>query len=191
VAKVPFWEDAPFLWQQIKVAGVYLPGTAVVTGSVGRKMDSQQSPGSDGSTMTQLGYEPAKVSIKLTLFFPEHLERFIKIAPVLRPRKGEKNPPAVPVVHPSLTIMGIHHLHVMSIGIPEPGAIKGTYEVKIEMAEFIPERHRRNRVAKPKVATGATAGGSIDLAREFGGRKPGVPTASTASAPSRGLFLTP
>lgn len=155
MGKVPFWADSPFPWQQVRINGETLPGIATVTGDVGRKVDTAQAPGNDGGTFTHLGYEPAEVEVKLVLATPEHLEAFTRLAPTIRPRKGEKSPKPVNVYHPALELLGIRSLFLMKIGIPEPGSVKGTYEVKLGFAEFIPEYHRNTRTTTPTTTGGA------------------------------------
>lgn len=144
-------------WNVVKIAGTPLPGRAAVRGSLGNKVDRKKVPGQDGDTMTHLGYEPAKVEVTLVLWSEDQLRAFEKIVPILRPRKlpGNQEPKPVTVYHPALEIYGIRALFLMELGLPEPGQAAGTYEVKIQFAEYFKEVEKNNVTKGATVAKGA------------------------------------
>lgn len=82
-----FWEDAPALWDTVLLGDEDLPGLARVTGSHGRKLDVKSPPGRNGATITDKGYQPAKVEITLKLWTKEQLETWFRIAPTLTYRR--------------------------------------------------------------------------------------------------------
>ena len=70
----PFWEDSPAQWDTVVLQGVNLPGIATVDGMLGRKLDVLSPPGSDGATIRDKGYEPAKIVITLRLWAREQFD---------------------------------------------------------------------------------------------------------------------
>jgi hypothetical protein len=180
MAKTPFWADSPRIWDTIVIAGHKLPGKATPTGELGAKVDMQAVPGKDGASMSHLGYDPAQVDVTLTFWEEAHLREFEALVPILRPRKGAPAKP-VSVEHPALALYGIRALHVMKLGLLEPGQQSGTYEVKIQFAEYYPEA-TRNQVTK---GTTTHKGAAESSGKSKGSTNTSAPTAKAPSRPSQ------
>jgi hypothetical protein len=82
-----FWDDSADLWDTVFLGAEPLPGIARVTGSHGRKLDVKSPPGRNGATITDKGYQPAKVEITLKLWEKAQLEAWFRIAPTLTYRR--------------------------------------------------------------------------------------------------------
>lgn len=187
MGNTPFWapHDGQYnqkaadeaLWSKVKIAGVSLPGICVLSGAMGNKVDTVPVPGTDGDTMTHLGYDSARVEVTITLWTKAQLALYVKLVREhLRPRKLKPNqePKPVTVEHPALEIFQIRSLYLMEIGIPEPSAkVKGAYESKLTFAEYFRE------VTKSKSKTGKVDGAPIGANLGIGG----IPTAIPSGSP--------
>jgi len=183
VSSIPFVDSAGRLWDTVKIGKYTLPGIATPRGTIARKVDTADVAGEDGATQTHLGYDGAEVEVTLVMWTQAQWDTFTTLARELRPRKGEKNPSPVEVIHPALTALQITNLTLEKISIPEPGAVKGTMESKLSFIEFIPEKKRASKKGKIGSKTGnksaeeAVAGinpGDVSIT--------GIPTAFAPSA---------
>lgn len=130
----PAWSS----WDVIFFGGVACPGIASVSGDKGQKIDQRSGFGEDGATLTHGGAEPCPVTVKLTMWTPQHLRDWVALVPFIQQKPGKAKPKPVRVSHPGLSLMGIKSLYVQSIGIPSPSPIKGAKEVTIKLVEFLP-----------------------------------------------------
>lgn len=155
---VPYWEDQPRLWDVVKIGGIALPGVAIPTGGVGRKIDTAEVPGSDtGATQTDLGYEGSAVTVRVRMWTQAHLDAYAQIVKKFRPRRGESKPKPVDVIHPALAVLEIRLLTIQRMGVPEPSQEAGIYEASIEFLEFISEV--KEGKAEEKLGGGGGSGG--------------------------------
>lgn len=181
--KVPFWGDAPDVWNRVKIASLTLPGLCQMSGSIKRRVDSVTTPGKDGKTSTHLAYGGATFDVTIFMWEEVHLEKFLQIAEELRPRKGEAPAKPVSVYHPTLEAYGIRACEVMEIGLIEDGPQEGVKQVKIHFEEYIPESQRS------KVTKGTT---TAKGAAKTGAAVPTPPAKPSASPPGPSFgALTP
>lgn len=131
------WSDQTTEWDTVVMGGEVLPGIATVTGLVSRKLDVKQSAGSSGATLTDLGLEPARFEVMVTLWTSEHLRDWENVLPYVFPSYG-KTPRAVDVIHPALTLAGIRRAYVESTGVLQQGQTPGTWECRISCVEWRP-----------------------------------------------------
>lgn len=149
VMAIPYWGDSPELWDVVKMGGIKMPGTARVTGKVSRKVDVQPIPGDEsGGTQTDLGYEGAKINVTVRMWTQAHLDAYEMFASHFRPKKDDKKPAPIDVIHPALGVVGIRSLTVIDVGIPEPAQQPGMYEATVELIEFISEVKKGKGEAK-------------------------------------------
>jgi len=128
----PFWDDdaapswvvfnAPGLgsqWDTAWLAGKQLPGVVSVKGKTSRKIDIKNSPGSDGATITALGYEPAEMDITLRMWTPAQFVAWQAMLPDIQPKMGK--PPAAPLdlAHPGANSYGIKAVIIKNVSIPD------------------------------------------------------------------------
>ena len=128
----PFWEDdsapswvvfnTPGLgsqWDTAYLAGKQLPGVVAVKGKTSRKIDIKNSPGSDGATITALGYEPAEIDITLRMWTPAQYIAWQAMLPDIQPKMGK--PPASPLdlAHPGANSYGIKAVIIKNVSIPD------------------------------------------------------------------------
>lgn len=187
MGKVPFWapQDGQYnrkavdesLWSKVKVAGIMLPGICVLTGEMGNKVDTVPVPGSDGDTMTHLGYDPAQVEVTIQLWTKDQLALYIKLVKEhLRPRQlgASKEPRPVTVEHPALEIFSIRALYLMRITLPSPSGEPGVFESKLTFTEYFRKVEHHQKKSKAKKVDGAPVGGNASII--------GLPTAIKPSA---------
>lgn len=144
--------SAKSAWDTFFYAGQPMPGIARVEGMKEAKFDEKNAPGTDGATLTHLGNNSAKVSVKLTLWTEDHFDGFAAFMPRLVAQTGKQRPKAVKVYHPALAAMGINALICQGVGVPELRSPGGALDVKLKFIEFLP----------PAAVGPVTQKGSID-----------------------------
>ncbi len=143
---VPFWDPgapvesfaSPSAWDVLVIGNETLPGVAIVTGGRRQKLDRKDSPGTDSSTITQLGREPAQIEVRLVMWTPEQLAQWVRIAKVLHPPFGKGMGKPYDVYHPGLAALSIWSLILVDIGVTAPGGQPGVYESRLRFIEFAP-----------------------------------------------------
>jgi len=154
---VPFWGDQPESWDTVRIDGITIPGVVRLEGSVGQRWETREVPGQNGAKITRLGYEAAKVSIRILMATEEHLRAFEKLVPLIRPKASDKKETIVTgslktgktsrerrpedafnVEHPALALYGMKTFICERAGLPEQkGDSSGMYEVKLELLEYV------------------------------------------------------
>lgn len=129
---------SPDVWERVWLGGDYLPGVARVSGRVGRKLDIKKGP-NDGATFTDLGYEPARVEIRLKLWSQRQLDEWATYVRLLHPRRQgrEKGPVPLDIKFPPINMHGIKSVYVETIGFLEPSD-PGVWETSLSLIEFFP-----------------------------------------------------
>jgi hypothetical protein len=154
-SRVPFWEpgsDAagstpgvqvgtPGPWESVELAGVWLPGICRVRSAKARKALVVGGAGADAEELVDTGAESSGVTITCTMWTPAHLAAFASFVEAVEMQGGtRKDPKAVDVSHPGLNMLGISSVYVTVVTVPEPGALRGTYESTIQADEWRPTR---------------------------------------------------
>lgn len=175
----PSWQSQPDTWDRMKLGDDWLPGPVEVTiKDVSSGLDVRKAPKSNRATLVDQGYEPIKVTVKLTIGFnpsssawPSALEQFsqwLKINEKLRPKRAQKRN-ALTVSHPQLAIFGVSRVFVDSIsGLSGSGP--GSREITISLIEQAP------------VVSSASFGGSGAV--QAGPAKAAPPISTLSKAPS-------
>jgi len=143
------------LWDTATLGGMKIPGIVKVDGAeAGQKWDVKTAPGSDGATITDQGYEPAKLTITATIWMPRHWTEMQAFIEIIRPKpaKGKKKASPMPFAHPPTNLLGINNVLVLSVAAPKPGGTRGTVEVAIKCIQWL----------KPKTAQIIKAEFTID-----------------------------
>jgi len=144
-----------------KVAGLALPGVAVVSGCVdSRKLDVQAGSGTKGATVVYKGSDPQEFEVKLILTEADDYAAWLdgEAAGVVRASPDAKNPKAFAVEHPACLECGITAALTKSVSM----AVKrddGAYEVTIKMLPSQP----------PKPSSGTPKGSATQWKSSIGG----------------------
>ena len=165
------------LWDTCTLGGRQLPGIVRCEGEPGRKWDVKTGPGTDGATITDQGFEPAKPTITVTIWTPAQWLELQDILAALVPRPGKsatKSPPAVPITHPALNAVGIDKVLILSVASLKPGSVRGTMEQSIKCIQWL----------KPKKAIVGPVDLTIGTTAAVEAKSLPVPAAP--SAPSKG-----
>src|SRR5688572_32514624 len=91
MARIPFWGGETLeeqAWNFVWLGEDLLPGIAEVTAEKGRAIDVQKSPGSDGATIKDNGFEPGTVDITLRILTREQWEAWQDVLPKIDPQKA-------------------------------------------------------------------------------------------------------
>jgi hypothetical protein len=173
------WTDDAFAWGVCSLGQYKLPGLAKVKPESSRKIDVKAVPGSDGGSITDKGYEGAKVTIELVMWLKSHREALATIIPAISPRKAGKKREAFDIVHPAAALHGIRSVMIQSIKGPIVGSIEGTKELTIECLEWMPQPKKNTSVtATPK--SSAVAGPPVSDDWNFTSRTKTLPTSGGA-----------
>jgi hypothetical protein len=143
-SKIPVWTSAgtePLLeltpWDTVYLADRRLPGLCRIAGKgVEHEIDIKKNPGEDGARFTDLGRTIARVTITVVLTWQTDWDLFETFVPALQAlgKTGKLLP--LSVRNPQLNILGIKSLYVTCVSIPEPGSVRGTFEVKLDCLEY-------------------------------------------------------
>lgn len=158
---IPHWDDDPKSWDTLLLGGAELPGVVDIDGSKGRKVDVKTRKGSDGATLTDNGYDPAKVTIKLRIWTPEQWRLWQIIFPLIDPKRLGSVRVPFDVQHPSLAAIGIRSVYVTTVAVPKLQG--GVLNVTLNAVEWFPE---------PKKAKAGTPKATGNALREAGQDRP-------------------
>lgn len=145
----PFWQDDYDSWDRVSIAGQLMPGLAMVTGDISRKLDVKSVRGRDGARVKDGGYQPGKISIEIRINTREDFDALQPRLDAINPRQRGTARTPVDIAHPSLVLLGISSVYIEKIGAPKLD--KDTLTVKIDALEWTPQPRRTARA-------GATAG---------------------------------
>ena len=154
---VEYWEGDEYEWDTCQLGDIILPGHASVSVSVSRKLDVKSAPGSDGATITDKGYDPARITIKLVMWLAGHKDQLKKALVYLHPRKKGKTRTAFEIHHAATNILGIKKVYVEKISGLAPGSIVGTKEITLQCVEWTAQSdQKKNVTTTPQKAVGNT-----------------------------------
>jgi hypothetical protein len=148
---MPFWYDPPAAdgrtaWDVLILGGGKVPGIARVEARLGRRLDMKKAKGAHGASLTDEGYDPAQITITITIWEREHLDALRNFVAKLRP-KSTADPAAVDVVHPQLQFLGITSIFIKEISAPRPVG-QGLYDVVFQAIEYMPLPKRGKSASK-------------------------------------------
>jgi len=159
----PFWvnyenesdEDA---WGTCALGEVWLPGIAVVkVGKIERDIDKKKAKGKSGGTMTDNGYKPATVTIKLKLWTKEHHDWWLRILPKINPRREGATKDPFEVRHPGVMELGLGPMFVSAIDPGDPPSAKSGRTIIIYCEEWFDKpKAVKKGTGKPKSAATAS-----------------------------------
>ena len=147
---IPHWYDPDSGWDQLYLGTVAMPGVWKVECSVSYAVDVKKGKGLAGATMTDEGYEPAKVTM-MGRFLPSHLGDWAEAVRALSPRQRSKQRPPLKVRHPNAQIHGVENVYLLGIGSVEID--RGIGSVKVDAIEWFPAPKKVKKAIKPKKVT--------------------------------------
>ena len=185
---LPYWGDAPEVWEKVSLAGVEIPGVCRVSGTGMRlRSETRKSPGRDGASVAIMGLDIAAFSIEVTMWKPEHLSAFRTIIGMAKPTSAASNGRSqavagidltpLDVSHPALHAFGITQCIVDSVSIPTERS-PGIWTSTISCREFDPRMLDRGQ---PKTSR---SGKSRAIALDSGVTTAIQTPSSTNSGPS-------
>ncbi len=146
--RVPAWvqgdaaSDIPgafTAWDKLVVMGQEMPGRAILTGDRAQKLDVKNSPGSDGSTITNTGIDNGVVQVKFQFWTRVQVDAWSDAVKLLEPVPGRPRKGPIDVYHPSLAIAHVKSLVVKNVGFLQPSPSQpGVLEVTVRFMEFMP-----------------------------------------------------
>lgn len=86
----PFWGDTPGAYDTVRFAkgSIVLPGTCRVGGKgFAQKVQRDKAPGTHGSKIKQLGIQPARIDITVSMWTEDHLRAFERLIPILKEQR--------------------------------------------------------------------------------------------------------
>lgn len=159
---LPYWDrrDWADAWDTLVLGADIWPGIAEISGAgVSRKLDIKQSIGTDGATMKDEGYQPARLTISITIYSEAQWLRLQELLPKVHPRKPGGSRTPLEIYHPQSSLLGITQIYIDKIGIPKkPSAGDGLCVLEMSAVEWVP--------APKPVRTGAGTGAASTQAVE-------------------------
>ena len=150
--RIPYWWASPEAWDTLVLAGAPMPGVARVAVARTRRVEVKGARGQDGADYTLTGYDPAEITISLTIHteaqFEEAVNLLDAIGPGVATAKKAKSL-AVDIAHPCTQIGApISAMIIESIDYDMPN--NGIYVVNIKGKEFLPSK--KSKIVSPKGA---------------------------------------
>ncbi len=140
----------PAAWDAVELAGVEWP-YCEVSGFVRENgWDVKKGKGAYGSTLTFVGLEPVKGSVKFYAWESKHFTDFGQILQLLKYDPAKKTPQAVEIYHPALVEVEVTQVVATKIP-PWNHDGEGMYTREIEFIEYRPAP-KTSAVATPSNA---------------------------------------
>jgi hypothetical protein len=127
-------------WDTCRIQGMHLPGIVdVVVNSKPRRTHQRKSNGSDGSTPTFRGLDPAKLTVRIVIWTPDQLSLMDAMLPILfpNPNKDVNKLSSLDISHPITQHRGIKSIIVEDIEGPAPGPVRGSKQYTLKCEEYI------------------------------------------------------
>lgn len=152
------------LWDVAIIGEDTWPGVPTVTCTVARSVDVQKSDGSDGATLKDKGYEPAKVTVVFRFWTAAQWGEAQRLLPKIHPRtKGGIRTP-VDFLHPATLMVGVRQVYITEISAPETDG-QGVVTLSMQAVEWFPAP----KPAKSNVKKAKSSGGQIPGANSVNG----------------------
>ena len=137
-------------WDMCSLGPYALPGIVSVKIKRGRKLDVKNPPGAHFATITDRGYKPAKIDVKLTIWKPSHWKQMQDIWQYIEPIAGKDDPEPLDIIHPATAFRKISSVYVAEITGPEHSSIRGAMEFGIECEEWFEKPIQKATVTPSK-----------------------------------------
>ncbi len=126
-------------WDTLILGGEVFPGIASIGGSgLKRKIDIKKPKGSDGASLRDEGYEPARLAVELLIYSIADWDLLQALLPLINPRKkGGVRSPLV-ITHPITRSLGINSIYVDTIPIFDHDKRNQWIKVRFTAIEWFP-----------------------------------------------------
>ena len=163
---LPYWDQRDWqnAWDSLNLGGEDWPGVCEISGAgVSRKIDIKKQAGTDGSTMTDEGYQPARLTISITIHNWDQWDRMQELMPTVHPRKKGGTRTPLSIAHPQANFLGITQIYIDKIGIPKkPSAGDGLLTLSMSAVEWVPSPKPVKTGAGTSTGSGKTSAGTVD-----------------------------
>ena len=150
---IPYWFDAPTVWDTVVLGGVSMPGVAEVEVDRELEIDEKKPKGTHKATPTVQGVKSATVKIHITINTSDEWTALQAAIVTLEPKAGTGKNSGVPVdiAHPVTSARGITSILIKKLTGPKKAADgKALCTLEIDAMEFTP----------PAKVTGTGVGGA-------------------------------
>jgi hypothetical protein len=153
---IPYWDDRddPLAWDTLWLGDEMWPGLVEISGAgVSRKIDVKKAKDTDGATIKDEGYQPAKLTITVTIYSLYQWGELQRLLPTVHPRRKGGTRTPLDIVNPQANLLGINQIYIDKIAPPKkPGRGDGLCSITMSAIEW---------VASPKpVTSGAGSPGN-------------------------------
>lgn len=149
-ASVPFWDVPPTTldpaegltspWDTVFFGGQKFPGLARVKSKKQKRIDVKKKKGDSSATMTFVGYGPAEIDVSLSIWTQGQFDSLQALMPIILPKPARPgvvtNFSPIDIVYPSLVLMNIRSIIIVSVDALEPSTPKGIWAMKITCLEY-------------------------------------------------------
>lgn len=170
---LPKWKTAVTQWDVLVLGGITMPGVWAITIKPSRKVQIDASKELNGTTLTDNGYNGAKVTGKGRLWTDAQVDEFYRLLPFFHPRKPDGVSAPTTIVHPLATLYGVRAIYIPEWNAATPGAEFLT--VSFSAVEWFPAPEEPAPAPVPRPATGGGGGGGGDDDGEFVPQGPPAP----------------
>jgi len=142
---IPNWEDAPAVWDTLRLGGKDWPGVWAAAVEGGCDADIKKSDGADGATITYKGRPPKKVSLSGRIMARDW-DRFQALLPDIEPNPAKKKLIPLGIVHPDVNARSVTSIAVLII---KTSRQKGFYDISIDALEFNKSTGKKSSTTTP------------------------------------------
>lgn len=155
-----FWDDPPDQldpsnntlnpFDVVFIGGVQLPGICRIRSKKHKEYDVKKSKGTQGATLTYVGYNPSEVIVENRIWTSGQLNQLYQMIPMLTPKITQQTPLsdvgnlALDIYHPVLFMYGIFSVVIIGLDPLEPTETKGVWQQRIHFLEYIPKVEKQN-----------------------------------------------
>lgn len=150
-----FWDPSPAheeilpvelwsTWDTAQLAEQRVPGVVRVRTRKHRRAIAPTAIGGQAVPIADLGASASMVEFQCRLWTEQHLAQYTVLAKAIQTVGGglsavaSGKASAVQAYHPALTLLGIRHLYVTTVGAPESNSAGGVWTATIEAQEYKP-----------------------------------------------------
>ena len=125
-------------WNTVVLGGRPLPGLCEVSGDgVEHAIDVKKVPGKKKITITDLGRDVGKYTIKIVIWTQTQWQDAQGLRDFLQPLSNGGDLQALDVQHVALNWLGVKSLFINKVGVPHLGSRPGTVEIDLHALEYV------------------------------------------------------
>lgn len=128
-------------WDTCHLQGIHVPGIVeVMIEDRSRRVQQKRSNGNDGATPTFRGENPAKLTIRVTIWTPDQSDSWDALLPIIypNPNKGTNKLLAIDISHPATSQANIKSIIIENVRGPMPGGVRGSKVYDLRCVQFVP-----------------------------------------------------